>query len=412
MKLLIRNGRVLTSGGMVLAVKPPYADLWGYAQAKAENKADVYEYIYQCMADGFTVQTRTVEGYADPITVDGGAVADLEGFRRLVIPLYQFNITSNAVVYDWISRVVRDNFELCYASVSSTFRATFTKVGGSGSRIISVAIIVPNDTLRAHARDKMVAAVEPLKAKVREVLNLMPRDDMTEIQKRNLVKVVHDWLLERTYYLPHLPGELDDFTVPNYWSQTAYSALTDEVIVKPVCVGYASATAYLLNKYLINCVYVEGYAEGTYHAWNMVSFACPMGTFDADNAKWMHHDVNMDDDWYDMPFDTTKDYKYGDKAVYNETTGRPYPGDRWFCTVPVSAGQWTGANNWVRENTVLQNTHYPWEFCLSNSGVYNYVQDDRGFPCSAPAKKWTYTGDTLYGIAEADWTEPQGGGAV
>lgn len=415
MELLTRNGKALTSSGNALAVYPPYINGWGYAQAKAENKTEVYEYIYGCMVDGFSVKTRTVDEYAEPITVDGGAVEGLDGFRRLVIPLYQFNITSQKTVYNWIFRVVRDNHYLCYATVSTTFNAQFTKVGGSGSRIISVGVIVPNDALRSHAQEKILSATAVLRGKVRDVCGIRAGDRHTETEKRNLVKVVHDWLLERTYYLPHLPGELDDFTVKNYWAQTAYSALTDEVVAKPVCAGYAAATSYLLKTFGINCVYVEGYAEGAYHSWNMVSFDCALGIFDSNNAKWMHHDVNMDDDWYDMPFDTTKDYKYGDKVVYNETTGLPYPGDRWFCTVPVTAGPWTGTENWVRENTALRNTHYPWEFCMANSDVYNYVQDGSGFPCSAPSKVFRYTGDTLYGIADEDWSpqedDAQGGSA-
>ena len=46
----------------------------------------------------------------------------------------------------------------------------------------------------------------------------------------------------------------------------------------------------------------------------------------------------------------------------------------------------------------------------------NNVQDDSGFPCSAPSKVLRYTGDTLYGIADEDWSpqedDAQGGSEV
>lgn len=69
-------------------------------------------------------------------------------------------------------------------------------------------------------------------------------------------KYAHDYL---THYVNY------DLNAPH--NQTAYSALVDHA---SVCAGYAHGFQYLMQKVGIPCAYVLGYADGVYHAWNVV----------------------------------------------------------------------------------------------------------------------------------------------
>jgi len=69
-------------------------------------------------------------------------------------------------------------------------------------------------------------------------------------------KYAHDYL---THYVTY------DLNAP--YSQTAYSSLINH---SSVCAGYAHGFQHLMQKVGIPCAYVLGYAQGAYHAWNVV----------------------------------------------------------------------------------------------------------------------------------------------
>lgn len=69
-------------------------------------------------------------------------------------------------------------------------------------------------------------------------------------------KYAHDYLTHHITYT---------FDAP--YDQTAYSALVNG---QTVCAGYSHAFQYMMQKMGIPCSYILGYAEGGYHAWNLV----------------------------------------------------------------------------------------------------------------------------------------------
>lgn len=412
MKVITRNGRVLTSNGAALINKPPYADLWGYAQAKADGTTSAYEWIYNCMADGFSVQARTVDGYSEPIAVDGGAVNTMivEGelrFHRLNIPIYQFNVNVAQTVRRWVARVVRENPVLCYVDHMSSFPVQIERVNNadSSSRIVYFSLICPDDALRQYEREKIAAGITAAKAKVKQVSGIAPSCAvLTEMQKRNVAKILHDWIMERTSYKT---GVLDDQTPENYWSQTAYSALTDDVDVKPVCAGYSVALAYLLNFYGIYCVYVQGGpgSSTSGHAWNLVSFKLPIGTYTPTPGLWSSIDLTIDDNVYDAAYSPYKGYNAGDQCVNFRRV--------WTCIVPVAPGEQWSAEKWELDESAGDDVTAWRQFCSDR--VYGSAEsprrtpNSRGYPIMPPAVPtayYPYYGSDLYGIAEADWTAP------
>ena len=60
-----------------------------------------------------------------------------------------------------------------------------------------------------------------------------------------------------------------------------------------VCAGYAKAFSFLLRYYGVPNYYVEGYANGGKHAWNLVQL---------DDGKWYWNDATWDDGLYGAPY--------------------------------------------------------------------------------------------------------------
>lgn len=93
---------------------------------------------------------------------------------------------------------------------------------------------------------------------------------------------VNDYLVDTCEYDDAAAeASLNNETLAN--EHNAYGALVDK---KAVCDGYAKAFQLLCNELGIECVTVNGYANGDRHAWNCVKFA----------DKWYHVDVTWNDD--------------------------------------------------------------------------------------------------------------------
>lgn len=363
MKVLINSaGNALTKNGRIIATKP-YSKLWGYALAKSDGTIDVYDWIYRCFEDGFSVGARTVNGAS--YTVDAGdASAYMEGFRWLTIPMIQFNIEdsegSRRKIRFHFLRVIQDNPVLCYYIVAQNpvYYLQFTSVEG---KIETVKMVAPNDNMRRNAQIEIDKTVAVVKDKVLDICGVAAGDTLTATQKRNVTKCLHDWLMDHTTYSDN----------KGYWSHTMFSALDGDATYEPVCDGYSLALQYLCNLYGINCVYVAGSVDADHleyenHAWNMVSFVLPIGKYDNDEYKWSAVDLTYDDGRYDG----------------RETRARI---DWWgyFCTDKV--------------------------YHHNNDSTQTRWNSPKGYPVSIPAALYPYNGNTLYGIAEEDWE--QGGDA-
>lgn len=422
MKILTKNGKALcTSGGALVSV-PRYFHLWGYHQAKNDvtterhDWAAVYDWIYQCFSEGLSAgqRTITVGGTGYTFNSDGGDALSSgsiykTGFRRIVVPLIQFGITSNTANNDQISRVVkqvtRDNQTLCYYKtgfeVNTINGATPSGQVSYGGKVGYFTIIVPNDTQRTAAQARIEQAVTAIKAKVKEVTGYTTEAARSWTasdwkKRRNVVKVIHDWIMDHTNY----KDSEDDAS--KYWSQVAYSPFAKADGIFPVCAGYASALVYLCNLYHINALYVGGGTNGRSggHAWAMMSFVLPMGNFTADATKWAAIDLTWDDSFYDRKFSAERTYTVGQGCFGPD-------GDWWVChTAVTTPGAWTGTENWTWTSS---GTGYSTWWCFAVDGMYTRDGRNngaRGFPVSVPTAYYPYYGSDLYGIAEADWTAP------
>jgi transglutaminase/protease-like cytokinesis protein 3 len=65
-------------------------------------------------------------------------------------------------------------------------------------------------------------------------------------------------------------------------NQSAYSALVNG---KSVCAGYSRAFQYIMMQLNVPCYFCSGYANGGYHAWNIISI----------DGKYYNADLSWDD---------------------------------------------------------------------------------------------------------------------
>lgn len=93
-------------------------------------------------------------------------------------------------------------------------------------------------------------------------------------------------------------------------NQSAYSAL---VLGSSVCAGYSRAFQYIMLQLDIPCYFCSGYANGGYHAWNMIQI----------DGQYYNVDLSWDDSLGDMT--NTISYTYfnlSDKAISADHTRR------------------------------------------------------------------------------------------
>lgn len=365
MRVITRNGKILaTDDGKALARAVPY----GLYQAEQWNAVDLYEHILGAFEDGFA-RISNPEAASDY----------MEGLFKLPVSLSSFDLDDNAnnraLIHHTIVNVAADHPLLCY-NVNMTQMTGGTVYNGytittDGSKITGFWIYAPSDELRAAARAQTLAAIEAAKACVLEKTTakyggLTTRNVDTAEKKRDVTKILHDWIMQRTHY-----AETTD-----YWCKTAYAALVDDTFY-PVCVGYAQALSYLCRLYRINCVYVEGSTDTTHpdyitHAWNMISFELSYGAYPNQPSEWAAIDLTYDDGRQDV----------GREEMW-----------AYFCT----------------SKTYHHN--------LSTPNVVTRVNSAKGYPVSVPTAYYPYYGTEMYGIAEADWIanapeiETQGGDA-
>lgn len=354
MRILVNKSteKILTKNGSAIARIP-----WGYYQAMQWNAVDLYNWIYSCFRDGFS---RSESYYGD-------ASEYMTGIQKLLIPLSDFSFKNTEMnkklIANILLNVATDNPEFCYnvnmTLINETVYNGYT-LEDDGTFFTNVWVYAPNDNLRNIARAKLLAAVNDAKEAVSLYCNgITTSSELSENQKRNVTKILHDWIMDKTHYAETI----------NYWSKTAFSAIVndsnDGVSGFPVCTGYAEALSYLCGLYGINAVYVEGQVGASQnsqpeiinHAWNMVSFILPYGKFDNDPSKWAAIDLTYDDGRQDNP----------EKDAYW----------KYFCTDSI-----------YHSNGSIKQTR---------------VNSSKGYPVDVPTKKYQYYGSILYGISEGDW---------
>lgn len=385
MECLTRNGKALRGENGVIAVKP-YADMWGYQQSKLAEQIGLYDWIYQCLYEGFSVASRTVDGVT--YTIDGGnsGISHATGYdpdqelHWLVIPLAQFDIpadtdTATSVeAFSAVFRVISDNPELL-ATLSPSFYSV-TKANGKVS------------TFLMHFPYNMTA----LRQKRREIKLIVPTIDSyvttqttysmaskptTTAGKAAVAGALHDWLV----------ANVDNNTgsEPYYWTHNAYNCLQQATPRYTDCNGFAVAYAYLCNLYGINCIPtyggvgdVEGGAtsepEGRQnHEWNMLSLTLPIGTYSADPSAWYAVDVRMDE-YVDDTFRTEQSSVYWKEDGDRVTTDTPgWSRRRFFLSDKVY-----GESGFVRLHKGRSDHDYT---LRANNAI--------GYPVDVPAGVWT-----------------------
>lgn len=323
MKIIARNGNAVTNGSCVVGYKP-YRSMWGFQQSKCRNETAMYDWIYRCISEGFSVQTRTVGGKT--YTVEGGAV-DAELFW-LVIPLRQFNILANGTeknitAFNAVFRVAVDNpMLLAFASpVDYTvvndggfvdcYKLQFPKVG-----------IFEKKAEMQHTIDAIDDYI------FSETGFSVANKPITAAEKQAVATAIHDWILTNV-------SNNTSYDESGYWTHNAYNCLKSSSPRYSDCSGFAAAYQLLCNMYGINCIYVmggvgtnEGGATTTKinHAWNTLSLELPIGDYSDDASKWYSVDIRFDQYVKDGKVKTdgvtvtdTKRYFMKDNT-YNDTT--------------------------------------------------------------------------------------------
>ena len=144
------------------------------------------------------------------------------------------------------------------------------------------------------------------------------------------VKSVYEYLILSTEYSMESPD-----------NQNICSVFLDR---KSVCNGYAKAAQYLLNSYGVPCIIVNGTAQGSAHAWNIVEMY----------GEYYHMDVTWGDPSYyaleGEQEDDVPDIDYSYLAVTTAEISKNHSMDDTFA-LPVCAS--VQDNYFVRENRFL-----------------------------------------------------------
>ena len=338
----------------------PYIRSWFYSQITNEFEKEAYEWIYRCIYEGFSVSQRVISFNGTTYTYVinksvAGTKKEVEDYtfdnNRICIPLIQFSLTQEKAL-EIINRVYRDNPHLLFY----IFNREWSIIGDV---VDYVSLVVPTDEAKTEMLNTISKNVSEIVQKVKTACNV-ERGELTEIQKRNAAKCIHDWLVLNN-------SKSTEQNPDMYLAQTFYAALS-KGITHPVCASYAMALCYLCRLFNINIIYIVGYyykvVEQTRvaHAWAMASFKLPTYTYTTNEDDWTLIDISHDDNNTDPPDP--------DAITWN-----------CFCNIaniyPV----------WGEGNTIIDDGFgYP----LNSSTVDGYVTNPH------PKADYTYRGNTPY----------------
>lgn len=192
-------------------------------------------------------------------------------------------ILSKDGINNVMTAVFNDHPELFWLDTSYSYGYT-TK-----GTVVSLTLVL-NETAKniSSSRQKFQAAVTKIIAEASKVSG--------DVEKE---KVVYKELMNRVVY--------DENSVLN---QSAYSAMVNG---SSVCAGYSRAFQYILQQLNIPCYFCSGYANGGYHAWNIVKV----------DGKFYNADLSWDDELGDI----SNSYSYvyfniSDKIISSDHTRR------------------------------------------------------------------------------------------
>ena len=184
---------------------------------------------------------------------------------------------------DVMTAIYNDHPELFWMDSGYSYGYT------SSGRIISITLKY-NDTLNSFASNS-----EQFYAAANRIIDEAKKLDGAANQE----KYVYDALCSNNVY--------DEQSALN---QSAFSAMVNG---RSVCAGYSRAFQYILQELGIPCYFCSGYANGGYHAWNIVKL----------DDKYYNVDVSWGDSLGELGTGTSYEYyNLSDSKIANDHTRR------------------------------------------------------------------------------------------
>ena len=200
-------------------------------------------------------------------------------------------------ILEIVTKVIADNPGLM--AKGSTYSYGYTD--STRTHISFFSIDYFSESQRQTFLTKCNATFDKIKQKVVDTYgiayneNAIKSGGYTELQKKRIGKVIHDFLV--------LNGTYGDINETNWINQTMYPALSEYTCTSygcagPVCASYSSAFKWCCWKFGIAAVDVSGSCgnerDGR-HAWNIVSYKSNQ-LFDNTNSNaWQEVDCTWDD---------------------------------------------------------------------------------------------------------------------
>lgn len=373
------------------AIDAPYLTEYGYSLAKQDGTEALYEWVYRCIREGFSVPYRTieytdgtVEVYETELTkhstpfMEGDPELGLAtaGVSRdeasyLCVPVAQFGITNEELkrVFD---RVRNDNPALCCPPLSDVFIAK-----NEEKALFAFPMFQTEKTV-----EKINALIEKASTEINtevKLLSGLEHRPNTPKWRAAVAKIIHDYIIVRAN--PDISstkgGQGNRMIVP--WKASAYAVLdnnygTDDPMAgqQALCDGYSQAFNLFARRYGIVSLVATGMvsqngtgADG--HAWCVCNFYETYETILDENGQWRETEPNRwtpIDVYWDDPLHETV-------AIGGTVNGTPDVIWKYFCdprTVDSTVGTLNGVMvTWTRKyTTVTGYGEYPFDGAPSN----------------------------------------------
>lgn len=302
------------------ALDEPYLKEWGWTCSNEDEK-ELYRWLYRCMYEGLTVSKRTVkvDGEEVSFATDGkksgtdeikedviSRIGNANIFNKIMsdayttflrIPVVQFGITDDSILYTMCQRVINDNPLLIFPFFHS-FPDSVAVIKDESGVCQYIYSAVPIEDKRCQAQDVCMEQIENIVEKVREVYGIQPGDSLTVAQKAKILKVIHDCII--------LIGNQEDGTLFPWLLATPYAVYDERY--KGNCTSYTMAFCVVARMYGIEAINMTGFAyidtDGTQdgyelmgeHSWVAVRLSDEeYGTYPIEPEKWSCIDTYWDE---------------------------------------------------------------------------------------------------------------------
>ena len=298
----------------------PYLKEWGWLCCTDAEK-EIYRWLYRCMAEGLEVSTRTVKAgqqtYAcstdgkkvatDVITGDIVARLGTKGEKIvsqvmkdayvtfLRIPVVQFGIADERILYKLVQRVINDNPLLIFPFWPS-MPDSVSAIMENGVCKYLYSVFPTQDKL-CQAREVCEEQISAIVKTVEEVYELRPDAYLSMSQKAKVLKVIHDCIV--------LHGNFEGKEIA-WWQPTPYAVF--DCRYEGLCTSYTMAFCAVARRFGIEAInmtgvaYVDtdagatGYETVGEHSWVAVRLSDDeYGTYPSDPALWSCIDVYWDE---------------------------------------------------------------------------------------------------------------------